>query len=145
MLIRGLRIANTRMTDKFMEKLIYGDITYKLNGILFTVHNELGKYCNEKQYSDAIETRLKDAGLSYQRELVLPPSFTGEMHGRNKIDFLIEDKIILEVKARNMVGRREYYQVRRYLDAFGRKLGLLVNFRDNDLRIKRILNANVKE
>ena len=43
-----------------MTDLIYSDLTYKINGILFTVHNQLGRYCNEKQYSDLIEKLLKD-------------------------------------------------------------------------------------
>jgi len=42
-----------------LSKLIYPDLSYKINGILFTVHNELGRFCNEKQYADAIENFLK--------------------------------------------------------------------------------------
>lgn len=127
------------------EKLIYGDITYVINGILFKVHNELGKYCNEKQYSDAIEKKLKDSGLIYEREKILLPSFEGELKGRNRVDFLINNKIVLEIKAKSIVGREDYYQSRRYLEALKIKLALVVNFRSKELRIKRILNPNAKE
>ena len=127
------------------KELIYGDITYQINGVLFNVHNKLGRYCNEKQYSDAIEKELKESGLIYEREKILPPSFEGEAKGRNRIDFFVQNKIILEVKAKNIVGREDYYQSRRYLEAFKVKLALIVNFRSKELRIKRILNSNVNE
>lgn len=127
------------------KELIYGGITYQINGVLFNVHNELGRYCNEKQYSDAIVKKLKESGLIYEREKILPPSFDGETKGRNKIDFLIQNKIILEVKVKNIVGREDYYQSRRYLEALKVKLALIVNFRNRELRIKRILNPNVNE
>ena len=125
--------------------IVYRDLTYKINGVLFFVHNELGRFCTEKQYGDAIEQKFKDLNIKYKRELILPPSFCGEVRGRNKVDFLIEDKVILEIKAKSFIGREEYYQVRRYLDAIGKKLGLLINFRNKNLIIKRILNSNANE
>jgi len=130
---------------KSFTKLIYSDITYKINGILFGVHNELGRFCNEKQYSDSIENKLKEANIIYKREEVIPSSFEGELKGRNKVDFVIEDKIILEVKTKRMLDKDDYYQVRRYLDAFNKKLGILVNFRQKLLQPKRILNSSVEE
>lgn len=54
------------------------------------------------------------------------------------------DKIILEIKAIRVLTRETYYQVRRYLQAFNKKLGLLVNFRDKYLRPKRILNSAIR-
>lgn len=127
-----------------MIDLLHKDLTYKINGILFTVHNELGRYRNEKQYCDAIEQKLKEAGINYEREKVLPPSFNGETKGRNRIDFLIAGVIILEIKAKDIIDKEDYYQTRRYLDTFGRKLAILVNFRNKTLRIKRVLNSNVQ-
>ena len=62
-----------------MNKLIHPKLSYKINGILFDVHNERGQYCNEKQYCDAIESHLKDSGLQYEREKVLPISFQNEL------------------------------------------------------------------
>jgi len=132
------------MSNNFI-KLIYSDLTYKINGILFKVHNELGRFCNEKQYSDAIENKFKELNINYKREEIVPPSFKGELKGRNKVDFIIEDKVILELKAKRILEKEDYYQVRRYLDAFSKKLGLLVNLRQKMLQVKRILNSSVKE
>jgi GxxExxY protein len=127
------------------SELIYPDLSYKITGVLFSVHNELGRFCNEKQYGDAIETALKNSGMKYEREKSLPPSFQGEMPGRNKIDFIIEDQIILEIKATRMLTKENYYQVVRYLKAFDKKLGLLVNFRAKYIEPKRVLNSLVKQ
>lgn len=91
--------------------LIYSDLTYKINGILFNIHNHLGRYCNEKQYGDAIENNLNKLGIKYEREKYLPSSFKGEKSIRNKVDFLIEDKVILEIKAKRIITKEDYYQL----------------------------------
>lgn len=128
-----------------ISKVIYPDLSYKVNGILFETHNDVGRYANEKQYSDRVEIGLKDVGLRFEREKVLDISFEGETPGRNKADFIIEDKIVLEIKAKHLVTREDYYQVQRYLRATNKKLGILVNFRDKRIAPKRILNSDGKE
>ncbi len=129
---------------KSFSQLIYPDLSYKINGVLFAAHNELGRFCNEKQYSDAVERYLKKLKVKYEREKVLPPSFEGEQK-RNKIDFLIENKIILEIKAKNLLTREDYYQVKRYLLALNKKLGILANFRKKYIEPRRILNSLAEE
>jgi len=115
--LAGGRIANV---DTNYTKLVYPELSYRLSGILFAVHNELGRYANEKQYSDAIETKLKQLAITYEREQILPPSFGKESVGRNRIDFIVDDKIILEIKTKRIIGREEYYQIRRYLKAMSK-------------------------
>ena len=127
------------------NKLIYPDLSYKITGVLFVTHNELGRFCNEKQYSDTIEGHLKKLGIKYEREKILPQSSKYEKEGRNKVDFLINDKIILEIKAKRLLLKDDYYQVRRYLSALNKKLGLLVNFRDKYIKPRRILNSDVND
>jgi len=126
---------------KLSDKLIYPELSYKITGILFTTHNELGRFCNEKQYSDTIEGHLKKLEIKYEREKTLPRSSKYEKEGRNKVDFLIDDKIILEIKAKRLLLKDDYYQVRRYLSALNERLGLLVNFRDKYIKPRRILNS----
>lgn len=134
-----------QMNANVVNKVIYPELSYKIIGILFSVHNELGQYCNEKQYADKIEFYLTKFSIKYEREKILDASFVGEKPGRNKIDFLVEDKIILEIKVRTIITREDYYQVRRYLRALNKKLGILVNFRDKYIRPKRVLNSSFKE
>lgn len=74
------------------SNLIYPELSYKINGILFAVHNKLGRFCNEGQYCDSLEKFLKDLKVQYEREKILPSFFEGELRIRNKIDFMIENK-----------------------------------------------------
>lgn len=127
------------------EKIIYQELSYEIVGILFKVQNDLGRFCNEKQYCDAIEDYLKKNKIAYKREFILPVSFEGEANGRNKIDFLIEDKIILECKAKRIVLKDDYYQTMRYLKSLNKKLGMIANFRDKFIKPKRIINSSVSE
>ena len=99
----------------------------------------------QKEYGDFIENSFKNSDVKYEREKILPISFEGEKIGRNKVDFLIENTIILEIKAKRIIERNDYYQIKRYLSALNKKLGILVNFRDKYLHIKRVLNSQVNE
>ncbi|TSC95231.1 MAG: hypothetical protein CEN87_243 [Parcubacteria group bacterium Licking1014_1] len=122
-----------------MSELIYPDISYKINGVLFAVHNELGQFRSEKEYGDLIENYFKKFSINYEREKILPPSFNNDQK-RNRVDFLAEDKIILELKAKRFIDKEDYYQMKRYLVALNKKLGILVNFRRKYITPKRVVN-----
>lgn len=127
------------------DKIVYPDLSYKVNGILFSVRKQLGQYANEKQYADAVEQKLKEEHITYEREKILDPSFAGELKGRNKVDFLIDGKIVLELKAESFITKEDYYQVRRYLNALNLKLGIVVNMRRHVVNPKRILNSKIEK
>lgn len=114
------------------KEFLFGDLTYQLNGILYSVHNELGRFAREKQYSDLFEARLKEKGIGYKRELRVGDS-------GNILDFLIEDKVIVEFKSKAFLLKEDYFQIQRYLQVLNLELGLLVNFRSRYLEPKRIL------
>jgi len=122
------------------KNILYSELSYKICGLLFAVHNQLGRYKNEKQYSDALENLLKDQKINYLREKSLPISFMGEAGGRNIPDFIIEDKIIIDLKAKRFITKEDYFQMKRYLTSYSKKLGLIVNFRQKYLYPKRIVN-----
>ncbi len=126
------------------QNLVYKELSYEIIGILFEVHNELGGHGNEKQCGDLIEQKLKEYKIKYEREKRIPKLFKGEKSGRNIVDFIIENKIILELKCKRIISREDYYQAQRYLVAFNKKLGIIVNFRDKYLKPKRILNSKFK-
>ncbi|OGE81244.1 MAG: hypothetical protein A3H72_01325 [Candidatus Doudnabacteria bacterium RIFCSPLOWO2_02_FULL_48_8] len=73
------------------------------------------------------------------------PAFPGEKTSRNKLDFLIESIIALEVKAKQFVTKEDYYQIQRYLVSSGLKLGIIVNMRRYYVQPKRILNLNERK
>lgn len=123
------------------QEIVYPELSYSIVGILFEVHNQLGRSKNERQYGDLIEKLLHESHIRYEREKILPESFEGEQKGRNKIDFLIDDKIILEIKAKRMITRDDYFQTMRYLQATNKRLGILVNFKQRYLAPRRILQG----
>lgn len=121
-------------------KIIYPELSYTIVGILYETHNELGRYVIEKQCADYIEQRLKALKINYEREKILDEYFVGEKHGRHRIDFFIDNKIVLELKCKRVITKEDYYQIKRYLSVLNKRLGLLVNFRDRYLKPRRILN-----
>lgn len=123
------------------DDLIHPELSYKINGLCFKVHNDLGRFCNEKSYADAFEEELKKENVEYVREMRLPPSFTGEKPGRNVPDFVIEGIIVVDFKAKHHITREDYYQMKRYLTALKLKLGLIVNFQQQHIHPKRVLNS----
>jgi len=126
------------------KKVIYPELSYKICGFCFYIHNRLGRYRNEKQYADALEKLFKENKINYAREKALPPSFEGERERRNITDFIVEDKIVVELKAKPVILKDDYFQTQRYLASCKKKLGLIFNFRQRYLRPKRILNSQVK-
>ncbi|MBI2050089.1 MAG: GxxExxY protein [Candidatus Staskawiczbacteria bacterium] len=119
------------------NKIIYPVLSYKITGILFSTHNELDRYCKEKQYQDLFEDKLRREKINYEREkkILISPGICG-----NQVDFCVENKILIDFKAKKYLTKEDYYQMKRYLTAAKMKLGLVVNFRDRYLKPKRILN-----
>jgi len=83
--------------------------------------------------------------MNFRREFVLFPIHKGERPGRHRVDFLIENKIVLEVKCKAITSHDDYSQAKRYLKQLNLALGLLVNFREIRLNPKRVLNSTGKE
>ena len=124
-----------------MDKVIYKDLSYKIIGLLFKAHKQLGQFRNEKQYDDYFEILLKENNIKYLREYKFVDNRFGIEKARCICDFIIEDKIIIEFKAKNYITKEDYYQLRRYLITLNLKLGILVNFRQKRLAPKRVLNS----
>jgi len=125
-----------------MGKVLYPELSYLIYGLCYKIHNELGRYRNEKQYADDFENLLKNNKTNYSREIKLPISFEGEKNNRNIPDFVVEDKIVVDFKAKRIITKEDYYQMKRYLVSSNKALGLIVNFREYYLKPKRILNSN---
>ncbi len=125
-----------------MDKVVHKELSYKITGLLFKTHQELGHYRNEKQYADYFEKLLVKEGIKYIREY----KFVDHQYGKDIIrcicDFIIEDKIILEFKATSFITKKDYYQMKRYLVTLNLQLGIIVNFRQYRLSPKRVLNSN---
>ena len=120
-----------------MKEIIHKELSYMLVGIFYKVHDQLGQYAREKQYGDLLEKLLKEKGISYKREALI--SKTGD--DINKADFIVDNSIVIELKVKPGVNREDYYQVKRYLEMSNLLLGMIVNFRQNYLKPKRVINS----
>lgn len=125
-----------------MVELIYPDLSYRLVGILFEVHKQLGGEFEEKYYQRAVEKLLTNKGIPYTRELKTDLLFEGEKIGIYFLDFLIENRVILELKATSVLQPAHFRQVKSYLIAHHLRLGILANFRGKSLIYKRILSKS---
>lgn len=123
-----------------MNNIVYADLSYKITGICFQIHKKLGRFCREKQYADTLEKYFVETGIPHKRELELA-KVSNESPKGNRVDFFIDEKIILDVKAKPFITKEDYNQMQRYLIGANLKLGLIVNFRNSFLKPKRILNS----
>ena len=127
-----------------MTKIIQAELSYKIVGILFDVHNELGNRFQEKYYQRAVEEGLRHNKIKFEKELSVALEYNGKRIGKYFLDFLIEDKIILEIKAIPRLRIKDFKQILSYLVANNLELGLLANFRPDKLTYKRVLNSKFK-
>ncbi len=125
--------------DTETEKL--NEITEKIIGCAIEVHRNLGPGLLERVYEEALCIELELSGVSYQRQLAVPIDYKGRVIGEYRLDLLVQDKVIVEIKS---VDRRDPVfeaQLLTYLKVTGKKIGLLINFNTGLLKtgIKRII------
>jgi GxxExxY protein len=124
----------------FQHDLLYKELSYKITGLCFEAHNDLGRFLRERQYSDKLEEILKRENIPFFREVLLDEITDSTVQG-NRIDFIIENTIIIDLKAKKFITKDDYYQMQRYLQCSNLQLGLIVNFRDTYLKPKRVINS----
>ncbi len=122
-------------------EIIYPELSYVITGLCFKAHNQLGRYGREKQYGDVLEKHLQESGLPYEREKPLPLVDVSNMR-TNIVDFEIAGKILVDLKAKPVVSKEDFYQMQRYLQAGNYKLGLIVNFRNTYLKPLRVVRID---
>jgi len=120
---------------------IYSDLTYIVRGCFFSVFNELGFGHKENVYHKALKKEFENLLIPFQSEKGLPVTYKGEIVGSHRPDFLIDHKLIIELKAVEYIQRQYEYQLLHYLKTTGYNLGLLVNFGSPKLYIKRFVRT----
>ncbi|MCC5928903.1 MAG: GxxExxY protein [Cyclobacteriaceae bacterium] len=119
--------------------LIYKEESYRIIGKCMEVHNELGHGFLEIVYKDALELVFKQDGIPFEREKEYEVWFRGVLLPHNfYADFVVENKIILEVKCVSILTEEHIARTINYLKVSGNKLGLLVNFGRGKLEYKRL-------
>jgi len=131
-------------TQKVAERVaeddfLYKDLTYQIRGILFNIRKNLGLGHKEQIYHNALEIELKNAGLSFESKKNISVLYDDKKIGVYQPDFIIEDQVIIELKALPKIAKPQEEQLWSYLKGCSYKLALLVNFGSGDLEIKRVV------
>ena len=119
------------------EKLLFAELTYKVRGAIFKVYNQLGFGHKENIYLRALAHELTKQEIPFEQEKPLNVIYDGVKVGTYRPDFVIDGKILLELKALLLLPKQAETQLIYYLKGTNYKLGLLVNFGANELHIKR--------
>ena len=125
-------------------KMTENQISYQIRGAIFDVYNELGPGLLESVYEEAMVFELQKRGLSIQRQLEVSILYKGEKLSANlRLDLLVEDSVIVELKSVSELQDVHYKQLLTYLKLTKKKLGILVNFNTDDILydIKRVANG----
>lgn len=119
--------------------LINEDLTYQIRAAIFAVSNELGSGYLEKVYENALAIELSQMGLQVSTQTPLQVNYKGQIVGDFVVDILVNDQILLELKAIKSLNAEHEAQIINYLKATGIKVGLLVNFGQPKAQIKRFV------
>jgi GxxExxY protein len=119
--------------------IIYPDLSYKIMGAIFEVHNELGPGFVESVYEKALVEELTRNGLKVEGQKVIGLTYKNKKVGTHRLDLVVEDKVIVELKAVERFSVHHTAQLTSYLKASGCRLGILVNFSKNKVEYRRVL------
>lgn len=127
------------------SNLVYEELTYGIRGCLMEVYNRLGPGFREETYKKALVKELELAGLSSSREHTIEVRYRGGVIDEYRLDFVVEGKVVLELKAVGQMHPRFEAQLLSYLKASGLRIGFLVNFGSSELHIKRLVNPHAQK
>lgn len=118
----------------------FNDCSGRIIGCSMRVHSALGNGFQEKIYQRALEIEMSSIGLSFVRELEMPIFYRNIEIGSRRVDFFVEDEIMVELKAIIQLENVHLAQAINYLEAYNMKTGLLINFGSRSLTFRRLLN-----
>ena len=118
--------------------MILEELTSKIIKACINVHTELGPGFVENVYHKALEIELKKQGLKLETEKEYKILYDGIKVGTHRLDLLVEDSVIIELKTVEELHKKYYAQLRSYLKAAKKKVGLLVNFADFKVDVRRV-------
>ncbi|UII19406.1 GxxExxY protein [Fulvivirga ligni] len=116
------------------------ELTHKIIGACMEVHGELGNGFQEVIYQRALAIELASRGLNFSREHEMEIQYKGEAIGTRRVDFFIEESVMLEIKAVINLEDVHLAQAMNYLEAYDLEIGLLINFGSKSLQFKRVHN-----
>jgi GxxExxY protein len=124
-----------------MSKLVHYNLSNKILGIAFKVHNCIGPGLHESPYEEAFCIELTNASLLYERQKVFPIYYSGQYIGTYIADIVVDNKIILELKSVRELNPVMFAQIINYLKLSGLQVGYLLNFHNMRVEWKRFVNT----
>lgn len=124
------------------EKYKYQSLTQDIIGAAMEVHRHLGNGFQEVVYQRALAIELNLRNINFEREKQMPLTYKGCDIGTRRVDFFIEEKIMLEIKAVIQLEDVHLAQAINYLEAYGMEIGLLINFGNTSLQFKRVMKPS---
>jgi len=121
------------------------EFTKKIIGCAMEVHNTLGNGFQEVVYQRALVAEMEIQGLGFEREKEMAIHYKGQQIGTRRVDFFVEDKVMLEIKATTELNDTHLAQAMNYLEAYEMEIGLLINFGAKSLQFKRVHNNKLIE
>jgi GxxExxY protein len=128
-----------------MSEIVHADITEAILGAAFEVHNTLGPGFLESIYEEALARELGLRGMAFQRQVSVPILYKNETVGTHVIDLIVDDQVIVELKAITELADIHKAVVLSYLAATKRKVALLINFGQPSLTFKRIVRQRINK
>lgn len=120
----------------------YEDLTHKIIGCAMKVHGTLGNGFQEVIYQRALSIEMKRQGLNFKREMEMPIYYENYRIGTRRVDFFVENIIMLEIKAVIQLDDNHLSQAMNYCQAYNLPIGLLINFGSRSMTFKRVYNVN---
>ena len=127
-----------------MVELIHGELSEKLIGILYKIYNTIGQGFQEKYYQRAVSKVLEKEKIPFLEQVKVDLDIDGIKIGRYFIDFVIDHRIVLEIKVKNFFSLKDIKQVLGYLKKSMIEVGLLAAFSSDGVKIKRILKGKTQ-
>lgn len=121
----------------------YEELTRKIIGAAMEVHKHLGNGFQEVVYQRALSIEMNLQGIAHEREKEMPLQYKGYDIGTRRVDFFVEGKIMVEIKAIINLEDVHLAQAMNYVEAYNMEIGLLLNFGSKSLQFKRVHNNNL--
>jgi len=123
--------------------MLYEDVTRRIIGCAIEVHKRLGNGFQEVIYQRALEIEMRIDGLSFEREMEMSVFYRDHRIGNRRVDFFVEGKIMVELKAVIKLEDVHLAQAMNYTEAYQMEIGLLINFGAKSLEFKRVHNNKI--
>ena len=122
----------------------YQELTHNIIGAAMEVHKSFGNGFQEVIYQRALAIEMADRHIAYSREHEMKIQYKGHDIGTRRVDFFVNEKIMVEIKAVINLEDVHLAQAMNYVEAYDLKIGLLINFGATSLQFKRVHNNNLK-